>query len=167
MEKNRMKANLGPFLSPSGMTTLESADAAALKDLLPQDVQTLVQDSDSQLLGSGSCASVHAVSCEGRTCALKVAHSAGDLALRGELELLHRIGGAGGAPVPLAFCAESHALLMSFCGKEALRVYLRRGGLSLQHALSVALRVAERLQELHLADVVQQCDAEAGRRREP
>nr|XP_027208392.1 uncharacterized protein LOC113802123 [Penaeus vannamei] len=99
------------------MTTLESADAAALKDLLPQDVQTLVQDSDSHLLGSGSCASVYAVSCEGRT-------------------------------------EESHALLMSFCGKEALRVYLRRGGLSFQHALSGALCVTERLQDLHRAGFV-------------
>lgn len=130
----------------------ESEDSTALEDLSPQGVHAMLQG--SQFLGFGSYGNVYAVRYKGQTCALKVARNIADCTLRSELEFLQSIAGAGGAPVPLAFCPERDALLMSFCGKDGLHEYLRRGGFSLQHVLSVALRVTERLQELHRAGFV-------------
>jgi len=139
----------------------EADDANALKKMSMQDVEALLPASYSQLLGSGSYGCVYTVDYEGQTCVLKVPHCAGDSSLRREMELLQRIAGAGGAPVPLAFCPESHALLMSFCGKASLKQHLSRGarsgGFSLQHVLCLALRVTERLLELHRAGFVH-CD---------
>lgn len=76
------------------------------------------------------------------------------------------IAGAGGAPLPLAYCAKEMmpALLMSFCGRDTLKQHLVRGascgGFSLEHVLSLALRVTERLQDLHRAGFVH-CDLKA------
>lgn len=69
--------------------------------------------------------------------------------LRGELELMEDIAGAGGAPLPLAYCPKKPSLLMSFCGKDTLIQHLRQGassgGFSLQHVLSLDLLATERL----------------------
>jgi len=137
---------------------VESADATALETLSRQDVEAMLQATGTQMLGAGSYGSVYAVQHRRQTCALKCAHSNGVIPLWSEMKWLQSIAGAGGAPVPLASCPESPALLMSFCGKENLREYLRKGarsgGFSLEHVLSLALRVTERLQDLHRAGVV-------------
>jgi len=137
---------------------VESADATALETLSRQDVEAMLQATGTQMLGAGSYGSVYAVQHRRQTCALKCAHSNGVIPLWSEMKWLQSIAGAGGAPVPLASCPESPALLMSFCGKENLREYLRKGarsgGFSLERVLSLALRVTERLQDLHRAGVV-------------
>lgn len=75
-----------------------------------------------------------------------------------EIELLESIGGAGGAPIPLGFSWEMPCLLMTFCGKDDLASYAKRASeFSLLHVLTLALRVTDRLRELHQAGFVH-CD---------
>lgn len=114
------------------------------------------------MLGEGISAHVLRVLHEGLECALKTGLDQEDSDLfREEVEYLELLDGAGGAPVPLGFCPEVPALLMTFCGADDLLGYLekgdRNGGYELRHILVLALRVTERLQEVHQAGVVH-CD---------
>nr|XP_027237448.1 tau-tubulin kinase homolog Asator-like [Penaeus vannamei] len=140
-----------------------AASRPAIKTLSQQDVKDLLQDPSLRLLGSGASAKVYSVRYEGRTRALKVAHSP-DIDVSSELVFLSSINGAGGAPVPLAVGTDPDALLMTFCGKRTLGDYVRRGpksgAFSLLHLLTLAMRVTERLQELHRAGFVH-CDLKA------
>lgn len=117
---------------------------------------------DARLLGMGNFGQVYSVVYDDEKCALKVGYYRKDSAsFKAEMECMQFVGGAGGAPIPLAFCPEMPALIMTLCGATTLDTHLvkaeRTGGLSLQHTLTLALSLAERLQEVHEASFVH-CD---------
>nr|XP_027231594.1 serine/threonine-protein kinase VRK1-like [Penaeus vannamei] len=65
-----------------------------------------------------------------------------------------KLGGAGGAPIPLGFCPETPALLMTCCGSHNLEGQKDLGDRLL---LQIGVRLVQALQELHLHDVIH-CD---------
>ncbi|XP_027231594.2 serine/threonine-protein kinase VRK1-like [Penaeus vannamei] len=65
-----------------------------------------------------------------------------------------KLGGAGGAPIPLGFCPETPALLMSCCGSHNLEGQKDLGDRLL---LQIGVRLVQALQELHLHDIIH-CD---------
>lgn len=69
------------------------------------------------------------------------------------------VGGAGGAPVPLRFCPEMPAILMTYCGGCNLEDYLESTPekIDLKYFLTLARRVIGRLHEIHQKGVVH-CD---------
>ncbi|XP_037773753.1 casein kinase I-like [Penaeus monodon] len=136
------------------MRSLCSADAAT--------TPAFPMSANTNKLGDGTFGSVYSVNYEGRTCALKIPRLWTCVSnFANEVLLMERLAGAGGAPEPLGFCPDELAFLMTFCGKYTLKEHLARaansGGLSLQHVLILALRLTERLQEIHRAGFIH-CD---------
>lgn len=112
-------------------------------------------DASPSLLGKGSNGSVILVRHGEKLCALKTGlqqwHAA---AFEEEGNVMARLGGAGGAPIPLGFCPDTPALLMTCCGSRNLQDHK---DLSDRVLLQVGLRLVQALQEVHLKDVVH-CD---------
>lgn len=112
-------------------------------------------DAQLCLLGKGSNGSVCLVRYEGQLCALKTGLKACyTAAFEKEAAIMAKLGGAGGAPLPLGFCPETPALLMTFCGSRSLE---DRKDLGDQVLLQIGVRLAQALQEVHLHDIVH-CD---------
>nr|XP_027230506.1 uncharacterized protein LOC113822167 [Penaeus vannamei] len=104
----------------------------------------------------GTYGRVVRVSYKGKECALKLAAPDSQVTFQHELEMLKRLQGAGGAPVPLAYSEEPSRLLMTYLGKETLADVLsaRR---SPKQLLQVSLKLVEAVAAVHAAGIVH-CD---------
>lgn len=71
-----------------------------------------------------------------------------------EVTYLKALNGAGGAPEVVGVSEELHAIIASFRGRYTLLRRLASGVLSDYFILRIALRVAQRLQEVHDAGVI-------------
>ncbi|XP_042865061.1 uncharacterized protein LOC122248806 [Penaeus japonicus] len=124
-------------------------------------VHEILEDCRGQL-GEGTNGCVFFVYYGELECALKIGFDPSDRPqYTNEMERMELIGGAGGAPVPLGFCPEMPALLMTFCGAHNLSEHLDEeasvGTYDLEYILDLGLQVTERLQEIHAIDFVH-CD---------
>ncbi|XP_047481700.1 casein kinase I-like [Penaeus chinensis] len=114
-----------------------------------------VADTCLSLLGKGANGIVVLVRYDEELCALKCGFNQGHAAaFEQEATVMARLGGAGGAPIPLAFCRDTPALLMTCCGSLNLADQEDLGD---RVFLQIGLRVVQALQEVHLKDVVH-CD---------
>lgn len=121
------------------------------------DVRAMLRTPGTRLLGEGGNGRVFRSWFRGRECALKVglySEQADDF--EEEVALMEALRGAGGSPVLLGFCPETPAILMTLCGSCDLYSYLFERNLEhdRRHLLDVALRVTERVQEIHRAGFV-------------
>nr|XP_027233504.1 protein kinase C-like [Penaeus vannamei] len=129
-----------------------SCDAMA-----PAEVAALTTRSVLKL-GEGSFGAVHLVHRKGVACALKVGGRRADAAsFESEVKITEALAGAGGAPLALAFCRESPAMLMSYRGRQDLVGFVSKRLLSPRECLGAALLVAEALEAVHAKGVVH-CD---------
>ncbi|XP_037789288.1 serine/threonine-protein kinase Pkn1-like [Penaeus monodon] len=120
----------------------------AVKTLLVNSIDTL---------GKGANGSVVLVRHEGQMCALKIAMRESQLAsFEKERYIMQILAGAGGAPLPLAFCPEVPALLMSLRHGMTLSNLLQADklGFSDWDWLNIAFMLSTALQEVHQAGVV-------------
>ncbi|XP_047496518.1 uncharacterized protein LOC125044110 [Penaeus chinensis] len=123
-------------------------------------VDTLLRDPRTRFLGEGSYGKVFLVLYQGQQCVVKRGQAIHDvLDFVEETKLMEVLKGAGGAPIPLGFCYDIPALVMTFCGAKNMRDYLKgqSSELPLLFILRLALRLTERLQEIHRAGFVH-CD---------
>ncbi|XP_042872090.1 sperm motility kinase 3A-like [Penaeus japonicus] len=75
--------------------------------------------------------------------------------LEKERKNMEKLAGAGGAPLALAYCPQTPALVMSYCGKRDLFDLLTRdSSLEDRDYLGVALKVTKAIQEIHEAGMV-------------
>lgn len=121
-----------------------------------EELDTL-KENYHELVGRGGYGCVYAVMYEEMLCALKTSLSdENDYVFLNEMEQLLRIGGAGGSPRLLGFCLDEKTFLMTFCGSENLCDYVCRKSqeLYLEDVLTLALRVTERLQEVHQLGII-------------
>ncbi|XP_042893496.1 uncharacterized protein LOC122267523 [Penaeus japonicus] len=94
---------------------------------IPKNKVKALLASNSATLGEGACGSVYLVQFKGKSCALKVGKNARKAkSLEKEREIMEKLAGAGGAPLALAYCPETPALVMTYCGKTDLFDLLTR-----------------------------------------
>lgn len=123
-----------------------------IESLSRDAVKALTRHPTAKVLGQGYFGKVYYVLCEGQEQALKVGvFPACFSSFAAELRLMRLLGGAGGAPIPFGFNKEIPAILMSFCGERDLSTYVekRKCDMPLLLTMRLALRVTERLQQLH------------------
>ncbi|XP_063590130.1 uncharacterized protein LOC134767010 [Penaeus indicus] len=111
-------------------------------------------------LGEGGFGTVFHVRFDGKDCALKVGNSMDEAeSLERDRGILEKLGGAGGAPLPLAYCPEMPALVMTYCGRQDLLglITSKQQRPSDRDILLAAIKVTEALQEIHDAGFVH-CD---------
>ncbi|XP_063594937.1 uncharacterized protein LOC134771912 [Penaeus indicus] len=117
----------------------------------------------TKLLGKGTYGKVFLAEYKKTKYALKVDCTS---QMRGhyyrEVVFLERLGGAGGAPTPIRFCPLIPAFLMSLSKGYNLEDYLSdaKEDVDLLFLYNVAIRVTERLAEIHRKGVVH-CDLKA------
>ncbi|XP_037802008.1 casein kinase I homolog HRR25-like [Penaeus monodon] len=123
---------------------------------------TVLMHQAKACLGQGCFGSVFRVSCEGKDCALKVGNTKDEAEyLEMDRAILEKLRGAGGAPIPLAYCPEMPAFVMTYCGRQdLLGLIMSKQRLSDRDILNAALKVTEALQEIHDAGFVH-CDFKA------
>ncbi|XP_047480217.1 casein kinase I-like [Penaeus chinensis] len=107
-------------------------------------------------LGKGTYGRVVRVSYKGKECALKLAAPGSKVVFEHEMEMLRRLQGAGGAPLPLAYSEDPSCLLMTYLGKECLADVLSAQR-SLKQLLQVSVKLAEAVAAVHAAGIVH-CD---------
>nr|XP_027235941.1 casein kinase I-like [Penaeus vannamei] len=124
----------------------------SVRALSSSAVEALLQDPSAKVLGEGAFGRAYSVVYEGRKCVVKLGlFGSSGPNFRQECDLLEELGGAGGAPIPLGFCPDLPALIMTLCGSENMFRFIRRSLAkpSLLVAMTLGLRVTERLQEIH------------------
>ncbi|XP_069995834.1 mitogen-activated protein kinase kinase kinase 7-like [Penaeus vannamei] len=102
----------------------------------------LLQKCKEVRLGKGTYGCVVRVSYKGKERALKLATPVSQVAFDHEMEMLRRLQGAGGAPVPLAYSEEPSCLLMTYLGKETL-ADIPSAQRSQRQLLQVSVKLAE------------------------
>lgn len=87
--------------------------------LTKKAVKSLLRDKSTTLLGEGAYGTVYSAIFEGRQCVVKIGLSASSIPdFVQESRLMELLGGAGGAPIPLALCRTLPALVMTHCGSK-------------------------------------------------
>ncbi|XP_063614848.1 casein kinase I-like [Penaeus indicus] len=111
------------------------------------------------VLGEGSSGYVKLVHYAGQQCALKIGLEEGlRRSFENERRMMEQAAGAGGAPRVLAFCPETPALVMTFCGAlDLIDVVEKRLFRHERDLLAIALQLTQAVQELHQKGVVH-CD---------
>ncbi|XP_071542898.1 probable serine/threonine-protein kinase DDB_G0281745 [Panulirus ornatus] len=71
-----------------------------------------------------------------------------------EVEYLHALDGAGGAPQLVSVFSSPPTIVCTFKGYSTLYDFLERGGIPDKMYPMVAIRIAERLQEVHAVGIV-------------
>ncbi|XP_042876909.1 probable serine/threonine-protein kinase drkD [Penaeus japonicus] len=107
-------------------------------------------------LGKGTYGRVLRVSYKGKECALKVAAPGSKVLFREEMEMLKKLQGAGGAPLPLAYSEEPSCLMMTYLGKDCLADVLSAQR-SNKQLLDISVKLAEAVAAVHAAGFVH-CD---------
>lgn len=128
--------------------------------LTKKAVKSLLRDKSTTLLGEGAYGTVYSAIFEGRQCVVKIGLSASSIPdFVQESRLMELLGGAGGAPIPLALCRTLPALVMTHCGSTNLFNYLNDsdGDLSLLLTMTLGVRVTECLQQIHMKGIIH-CD---------
>ncbi|XP_037776978.1 casein kinase I homolog 1-like [Penaeus monodon] len=132
------------------------AESAVLISPLEVDDLELTKIS---VLGNGAFGYVDLVLYDGQECALKIGLAESVLpSFENERKMMELVAGAGGAPRVLAFCPETPALVMTFCGgKDLIDVVEKRLYHDERDLLTIALQLTQAVQELHQKGVVH-CD---------
>ncbi|XP_069983783.1 uncharacterized protein [Penaeus vannamei] len=130
----------------------------ALKRLSKYQTTVLLHQAKA-CLGEGSFGSVFLVNFEGKDCALKVGNTKDEAeSLERDRAILEKLRGVGGAPIPLAYCPEVPAFIMSYCGaQDLLGLMTSKLRPSDSEILNVAMKATEALQQIHDAGFVH-CD---------
>ncbi|XP_047472904.1 casein kinase I-like [Penaeus chinensis] len=132
--------------------------AESAKHISPSEVDALELDKISAL-GEGAFGYVDLVPYNDQKCALKIGLVKEVLpSFENEREMMEKVAGAGGAPRVLAFCPETPALVMTFCGgKDLIDIVEKRLFRDERDLLTIALQLTQAVQELHQKGVVH-CD---------
>lgn len=119
----------------------------ALKRLSKYQTTVLLHQAKA-CLGEGSFGSVFLVNFEGKDCALKVGNTKDEAeSLERDRAILEKLRGVGGAPIPLAYCPEVPAFIMSYCGaQDLLGLMTSKLRPSDSEILNVAMKATEALQ---------------------
>ncbi|XP_047497340.1 casein kinase I homolog HRR25-like [Penaeus chinensis] len=133
----------------------------ALRRLSKYQTRVLMHQAKA-CLGQGCFGSVFHVTFDGKDCALKVGNTMDEAeSLERDRMILEKLGGAGGAPIPLAYCPEMPAFVMTYCGRQDLfGLIMSKPRPSDRDILDAAIKVTEALQEIHDAGFVH-CDFKA------